>query len=108
LIARIAPSELAAWRADTARPQPMIVDVREPWELERCRIEGSQHVPLRELPARLADLPDDRDLVLVCHHGNRSFQAAMWLSQNGFPHVHNLEGGIDAWARLVEPSMPRY
>jgi rhodanese-related sulfurtransferase len=108
LIARLAPSELAAWRADTARPAPLIVDVREPWEYQRCHIEGSQLVPLGQLPAHLSELPDDRDIVLVCHHGNRSMHAAMWLSQNGFARVHNLEGGIDAWAQQVEPSMPRY
>jgi rhodanese-related sulfurtransferase len=108
LIARIAPPELAAWRADSARAQPVIIDVREPWEYERCRIEGSRSMPLRELPARLAELPEDRDLVLVCHHGSRSEQAAAWLAHNGYPRVRNLEGGIDAWARVVEPAMPRY
>lgn len=86
----------------------MIVDVREPWEVERCRIEGSRSIPLRELPAQAATLPQDRDVVLVCHHGGRSAQAAMWLARNGFAHVHNLEGGVDAWALAVDPAMPRY
>ena len=108
MISRLAPAELAAWRADASRPAPFIVDVREPWEFERCRIEGSQSMPMRELPARLNELPEDRDLVLVCHHGSRSEHAAMWLAQNGFAQVHNLEGGVDAWARVVEPTMPRY
>ena len=108
MIARIAPAELAAWRADPARAAPAIVDVREPWEYEKCRIEGSQLVPMRELPARLSELPEDRELVLVCHHGSRSEHAAMWLARNGFANVHNLEGGVDAWARTVDPAMPRY
>jgi rhodanese-related sulfurtransferase len=108
LTARISPAELAAWRADPARVAPLIVDVREPWEIQKCAIEGSQAMPLRELPARVADLPDDRDLVLVCHHGSRSEQAAAWLARQGFDRVHNLEGGIDAWARTVDPAMPRY
>ena len=108
MIAQIAPAELAAWRGDTSRDAPAIVDVREPWEFERCRIEGSTLVPMRELPGRLAELPEDRDLVLVCHHGGRSAQAAEWLSRNGFPRVHNLAGGVDAWARMVDPAMPRY
>jgi len=56
----------------------------------------------------LAELPQDRDLVLVCHHGGRSAQAAAWLAQNGFSRLHNLAGGIDAWARVVDPAMPRY
>lgn len=108
MIARIAPAELAAWRADAAREAPVVVDVREPWELARCRIDGALAVPMRELPARLSELPEDRDLVLVCHHGARSEQAARWLAQQGFPRVHNLEGGVDAWARTVDPAMPRY
>lgn len=108
MISRISPAELAAWRADAARAAPLIVDVREPWEVQRCVIEGSQSIPLRELPERAAELPDDRDLVLVCHHGNRSEHAATWLARQGFPRVHNLEGGIDGWARMVDPAMPRY
>jgi len=108
LIPQITPAELAAWRADAARPAPAVIDVREPWEYERCHIEGSTLVPMQEIPARLAELPADRDLVLVCHHGGRSAQTAAWLSQKGFARLHNLAGGIDAWARTVEPSMARY
>ena len=108
MISQIAPADLAAWRDDASRPAPALVDVREPWEYERCHIEGAQLVPLRELPARLAELPHDRELVLVCHHGGRSLQAAGWLARNGFSNVHNLAGGIDAWARTVDPAMPRY
>ncbi|MFO1322606.1 MAG: rhodanese-like domain-containing protein [Burkholderiales bacterium] len=104
---QIAPAELAAWRNDAARAAPVIVDVREPWEHARCRIEGSLLVPLRELTARLSELPADRELVLVCHHGSRSQQAAMWLAQNG-RKVHNLRGGVEAWALEVDAAMPRY
>ena len=108
MIGRLAPADLAAWRADAAREAPLVVDVREPWEFERCRIEDSRSIPLRDLPAQAAGLPQDRELVLVCHHGGRSAQAAMWLARNGFPRVHNLEGGVDAWAVTVDPAMPRY
>jgi rhodanese-related sulfurtransferase len=108
LIAQIAPADLASWRADPARPAPVIVDVREPWEFERCHIEGSLPVPLAQLAARRSELPADRDLVLVCHHGSRSQQAAAWLAQNGFPKVNNLRGGVEAWALEVDPAMPRY
>ena len=108
MIGRLTPVELAAWQADPAREAPVVVDVREPWEVERCRIEGSRSIPLRELPAKAADLPQDRELVLVCHHGGRSAQAAMWLTRNGYTRVHNLEGGVDAWAVTVDPRMPRY
>jgi len=108
LIPQIAPLDVAAWRADSARVAPVLVDVREPWEHERCRIEGSVLLPLAQLPARHAELPAGHDLVLVCHHGGRSQQAAMWLARNGHSHVYNLRGGVDAWAMEVEPSMPRY
>lgn len=108
MIAQIAPAELAAWLADTARPAPLVVDVREPWEVERCRIDGSLAIPLREIPGRLAELPRERELVLVCHHGGRSQQAAMWLAGNGYAALFNLRGGVDAWASDVDPAMPRY
>jgi len=108
LIAQITPVELAAWRADPSRATPVLVDVREPWEFDHCRIEGSLPLPLSQLPARRTELPEDRPLVLVCHHGNRSQQAAMWLLRNGFTDVHNLSGGVEAWAQDVDPAMPRY
>jgi rhodanese-related sulfurtransferase len=108
LIPQIAPAELVAWRADASRPAPVVVDVREPWEYAHCRIEGALSVPLRELPARVGELPAQRELVLVCHHGSRSQHAAQWLAQNGFAAVHNLRGGVEAWAQDVDPAMPRY
>lgn len=108
MITQISAADLASWCADSARAAPVVVDVREPWEFERCRIDGSLLVPLAQLPARRAELPNDKELVLVCHHGGRSQQAAMWLAQNGFPNVHNLRGGVEAWALEVDPAMPRY
>jgi rhodanese-related sulfurtransferase len=108
LIAELSPRELAAWRSDAAREAPVLVDVREPWEYAICRIEGSQHIPLQTIPARVGELPRDRDLVLICHHGNRSRRAAQWLEHNGFTRLHNLEGGVEGWASDVEPAMARY
>jgi rhodanese-related sulfurtransferase len=108
LIPQLPPAELAAWRADATRPAPVIVDVREPWEYAHCRIDGALSIPLGKLPDRLAELPAGRDLVLVCHHGGRSQNAALWLARNGFAAVHNLRGGIEAWAVEVDPAVPRY
>ena len=108
MIPQLAPVELAAWRADTARPAPVIVDVREPWEFAHCRIDGSLSLPLGELPARLTEVPAQRDVVLVCHHGSRSQHAAMMLVRNGYANVHNLRGGVEAWAVEVDPAMKRY
>lgn len=108
MIKQIAPAELAAWRADASRAAPVVVDVREPWEFDLCRIDGALSLPLAQLPARRSELPEDRELVIVCHHGGRSQQAAMWLAQNGCTNVHNLRGGVEAWALDVDPAMPRY
>lgn len=108
MIPQLAPSELARWRADTAREAPLLVDVREPWEFAYCRIDGAVSIPLSELPRRQSELPRERPLVLVCHHGRRSQHAAMILAGAGFPRVFNLQGGVEAWALDVEPGMDRY
>ncbi|MEP7329721.1 MAG: rhodanese-like domain-containing protein [Betaproteobacteria bacterium] len=105
---QLAPAELHGWRADAARRAPVLVDVREPWEFERCKIEGAISVPLSQLQARIAELSAEQDLILVCHHGSRSQQAAMFLARNGFSRVYNLRGGVEAWAVEVDPAMPRY
>ena len=68
-----------------------------------------EHSPrVKELQARLAELPVEHDLILVCHHGSRSQNAAMFLARNGFARVYNLRGGVEAWSLEVDPSMPRY
>ncbi|MCD6041548.1 MAG: Rhodanese-like protein [Burkholderiales bacterium] len=105
---QIVPAELAAWLADAARDKPLLLDVREPWEWQAARIEGAQHIPMRELPARLGELDPRRAVVAVCHHGARSMQVAMFLEKNGFAEVHNLQGGVDAWSRTVDPAVPLY
>ena len=86
----------------------VIIDVREPWEREICSIAGSLGIPLDELPERTGELGDAGTLVLVCHHGVRSLQAAIWLRRQGFENAVSLSGGIDAWASELEPTMRRY
>jgi adenylyltransferase/sulfurtransferase len=86
----------------------VLVDVREPQEWALVRLEGARHIPLREVPARLADLDRAALTVVYCHHGMRSASACGFLHQHGFTRVHNLEGGIDAWVREIEPDKPRY
>ena len=108
MISELAPVELRRWRADPARRPPFVVDVREDWELARCALSDSMHVPMRELPARLAELPRDRELVVVCHHGVRSRFAARFLAGSGFAPVFNLTGGVEAWAAEVDPTLARY
>ena len=82
--------------------------MREPWEFERARLDGATLLPLRELPARFAELDPAADTVVICHHGGRSMQAALFLERQGFARLHNLAGGVDAWARSVDPAMPVY
>ena len=105
---QITAGQLAAWLADTGRDKPLLLDVREPWEWDTARIEGAQHIPMREVPARLAEIDRQREVVAICHHGGRSQQVAMFLEKNGFSKVHNLQGGVDAWSRTVDPAVPLY
>lgn len=105
---QITPAQLAAWLADTNREKPVLLDVREPWEYQRARIEGSQLVPMREVPGRVGELDSSKEVVAICHHGGRSMQVAMFLEKQGFTRLHNLVGGIDAWSRTVDPAVPLY
>ena len=105
---RISADELAAWLADERREKPVLLDVREPWEFEKARIEGATLMPMRELPSRIGQIDGDKEVVAICHHGGRSMQVAMFLEKQGFKRVHNLVGGIDAWSRTVDPAVPLY
>lgn len=105
---RITADELAAWLADERREKPVLLDVREPWEFEKARIEGATLMPMRELVSRIGQIDEDKEVVAICHHGGRSMQAAMFLEKQGFKRVHNLVGGIDAWSRSVDPAVPLY
>ena len=90
------------------KPDLVLVDVREPLEADIARIEGARLIPLRELPGRLAELPTHAEIVTHCHHGQRSMQAREILKGAGFSNVRSLAGGIDAWAREVDPDVARY
>lgn len=86
----------------------VVLDVREPWEVELCRIGESLHIPLGQLPSAVTVLPRDRDIAVLCHHGMRSAHATSWLRTQGFDRAINLAGGIDAWARRIDPTMKVY
>jgi rhodanese-related sulfurtransferase len=87
-----------------------LVDVRQQWEHDTAALTGSVLLPLDQLPARLGEVspPDGALIVVYCHHGIRSLSGAALLRQAGFPDVASLAGGIDAWARLVDPRLARY
>lgn len=104
----ITATQLAAWLADGERGQPVLLDVREGWELQTAQIANSTHVPLGEIPARFNELDSNAPIVCICHHGMRSLRAGMFLEQQGFTQLFNLDGGIDAWSHQVDPSVPTY
>ncbi len=105
-IPQLTPRALAQRIA--AGDAPVLLDVREPWEYDTARVEGATLVPLGELLHQVPPLARDRDIVVLCHHGGRSQQAAQWLHASGVTRVFNLAGGIDAWSVEVDPSIPRY
>jgi len=104
-IREITPTELQQLLAGDNPPS--LIDVREEGEAAICSIDGSTLIPMNTLPQRLQELPRDRAVVLYCHSGMRSMMAGQWLSQQGFDAL-SLAGGIDRWAREIEPDMARY
>ena len=102
--------ELSPQQAVALRDQSPVqfLDVREPWEHELCHIAGCLHIPMGQIPERLDEIPRDLPLIVVCHHGMRSYQVAQFLLSRGYADVSNLDGGIDAWALSVEPTLTRY
>jgi rhodanese-related sulfurtransferase len=109
-------AQLAAWQAEGLRP--VVLDVREPWEVALAALrpgtgEGEVdaeclHIPMQQLPQRLAELDPARPHAVLCHHGMRSLQVALFLSDRGMPRVCNIAGGIDAWSRRVDPRVACY
>jgi rhodanese-related sulfurtransferase len=81
----------------------VVLDVREIWEYNRRRVPGSMSVPLDQLPGRIAELPRDRPLAVICEHGNRSLAATGFLLGRGFESAVSVRGGTDAWARSNRP-----
>lgn len=101
----LTPKQVVSLQKDSA---VTLLDVREPWEYERVHLPASVHIPMDDVRDRLGELDPKQVYVVVCHHGNRSRQVATFMQSHGFPGVINLEGGIEEWARSVEPGMPRY
>jgi len=107
MVSQIQPSDLKAI-LDAGAPV-LLLDVREPDEHAVCRLPGSVHIPLGELPSRASELDPGESLVVVyCHHGIRSISGAAVLLHAGFPNVASLAGGIERWAVQIDPTVPRY
>jgi adenylyltransferase/sulfurtransferase len=86
----------------------VIIDVRESWEREICRVKGSEHIPMRQIPESLDRLRKDQHLLILCHHGSRSLNVTNYLRSQGFDAVSNISGGIAEWAAAIDSTMPRY
>ena len=98
-------SELSKYLMSTT---PILLDVREPWEFEICHIANSINLPMGQIPQQLDRLTPDDEYVVICHHGVRSLKVIQYLRQQSFEQLINLDGGVDAWARQVDTSMPTY
>jgi rhodanese-related sulfurtransferase len=105
-IPEIEPQELK--RRQDGGEQITVLDVREPWEIAIASLPGTVNIPLNELPQRLAELDPKSELIVMCKAGSRSRRAAAYLQTRGFDRVANLTGGIDAWARDIQPDLPSY
>ena len=88
---------------------PLLLDVRESWEFQTASLPNSLLMPMGEVPSRAhAELDPDAPIVVMCHHGARSLNVALWLRDQGFANAQSLAGGIDAWSRTIDPNIPRY
>jgi rhodanese-related sulfurtransferase len=103
----LTPDECKA-HLEQAESTPMLLDVREPWEYQIVHLENSQLVPMRKVPEIVETLNPHQEIIVVCHHGIRSRQVALFLEHHGFSNVVNLRGGLDAWARHTDTSLPTY
>ena len=86
----------------------LLLDVREPEELAIAAIPWATVIPMAEVPSRMNELPRDKAVVVMCHHGSRSDRVAQFLNANGYDNAVNLDGGIDAWSLAIDPNVPRY
>jgi rhodanese-related sulfurtransferase len=102
----VSPIEAAALLKDG---KARLIDVREPWEFATAKIEGSQLMPMGDIPARAhQELDPEERLVVMCHHGMRSMNVTVWLRNQGFEQAQSMAGGIDMWSAVVDPNVPRY
>ena len=95
-------------RRDHPADAPVVLDVREPWELAIARLAGTLDIPMNDIPNRLGDIPRHSEVIVMCRSGGRSLTVANYLQRHGFSSVANLTGGILAWSAEIDPSLPRY
>ena len=100
--------DLQAMLTGEPNAKPRLLDVREPWEFQLAHIEGSELRPMQTIPNQIDELDRSHPTVVICHHGMRSLQVIAFLQRQGFDNLHNLQGGIDAWSREIDPQIPLY
>ncbi|EIJ41584.1 Rhodanese-related sulfurtransferase [Beggiatoa alba B18LD] len=108
---QLSPQQLKEYLAQQVaeqQPQPLLLDVREPWEYKICHLENAVLMPMNSLPNQINTLDKEQEIVVICHHGMRSQQVGWFLERVGFKNVINLTGGVAAWAQEVDQQMPTY
>ena len=113
MISQVRPADLAAWIGTVrAHGEPVVLDVREPDELRVASVQPDGFVllaiPMRLVPLKLSELDPARPIACLCHHGGRSMRVASFLQDQGFKHVANIAGGINAWSMELDPAIARY
>lgn len=93
---------------ESCETQPLLLDVRQPWEVDICKIENSILIPMSQIPAKIDSLDTEREIVVICHHGIRSRSVGRYLEHAGFSNIINLSGGVDQWAKTVDKQMATY
>lgn len=93
---------------DSSEEHPLLLDVRQPWEFDICKIKNSTLLPMSQIPAESETLDSARETVVICHHGIRSRSVGRYLEQAGFRNIINLSGGVAQWAKTVDNQMPTY
>jgi len=108
LLQSITPKQLAERLTDGAESSLQLLDVREAWELDICALPGVVAIPMQQIPQRIDEISIELETVCICHHGGRSLEVAHYLLRQGLEKVANLDGGMDAWARTVDPNIALY
>src|SRR4051812_8646053 len=95
-------------KREIERGDVVVVDVREPWEVQTASLAGAKLIPMGDLPTRVQELDPDAHILVLCHHGVRSLRVTSWLREQGYAKTQSVRGGIDAWSKQVDPKVPTY
>jgi rhodanese-related sulfurtransferase len=107
MVPQISVATARDWLAQTDGA-PLLLDVREGWEVAIAALPNAQHIPMGQLVARVSEIDATRSVIVFCHHGVRSLQVVAFLQRQGFDDVHNLFGGIDAWSKTIDSNIALY